>query len=99
MPQLLSLYGYKVYFWSNEGSPIEPIHVHVSKTPHQHSTKIWIHEDGSCSLANNQDNIPNKVLNKILRAITDFSPTIINEWQKIFQGISYHQEHEGPTRD
>ena len=28
MPQILSIGPYSIYFWSNEGDPLEPIHVH-----------------------------------------------------------------------
>ena len=27
MPQILRVGPYSIYFWSNEGKPIEPIHV------------------------------------------------------------------------
>ena len=30
MPQLLRIGPYSIYFWSNEGDPLEPIHVHIS---------------------------------------------------------------------
>lgn len=29
MPQLIKIGPYIVYFWSNEGYPQEPVHVHV----------------------------------------------------------------------
>lgn len=31
MPQIFSIGSYLVYFWSNEGEPLEPIHVHIAK--------------------------------------------------------------------
>ena len=31
MPQILRIGPYSIYFWSNEGDPLEPIHVHVAK--------------------------------------------------------------------
>ena len=31
MPQILRIGPYSIYFWSNEGDPLEPIHVHVSE--------------------------------------------------------------------
>ena len=43
MPQLYRIGEFRIYFWMNEGEPLEPIHVHVSKgTPSGNSTKIWI---------------------------------------------------------
>jgi hypothetical protein len=34
MPQLFKIGPYIVYFWSNEGFPQEPVHVHVKKESH-----------------------------------------------------------------
>ena len=31
MPQIFSIGAYIVYFWSNEGEPLEPIHIHIAK--------------------------------------------------------------------
>ena len=31
MPQILRVGPYSVYFWPNEGEPLEPIHVHISE--------------------------------------------------------------------
>ena len=41
LPNIFEIYGYKVYFWSNENN--EPIHVHISKgTPQGNATKVWL---------------------------------------------------------
>lgn len=29
MPQILRIGPYSIYFWSNEGDPLEPVHVHI----------------------------------------------------------------------
>lgn len=57
MPNILDVLGYKIYFWSNENFPLEPIHVHISQQPHQNATKVWILSDGSVELCNNKDEI------------------------------------------
>ena len=31
MPNLFTISGYKVYFWSNESEPLEPVHVHIAE--------------------------------------------------------------------
>ncbi len=31
MPQIFKIGSYTVYFWMNEGNPLEPVHVHVAK--------------------------------------------------------------------
>ena len=41
MPQIFSIGGYVVYFWSDEGEPKEPVHVHVAQGRAQkNGTKI-----------------------------------------------------------
>ena len=41
LPNIFEIYGYKVYFLSNENN--EPIHVHISKGTQQgNATKIWL---------------------------------------------------------
>ena len=42
MPKFMELFGYNIYFWSNEGEPLEPLHVHVAKSITSNATKIWI---------------------------------------------------------
>ena len=43
MPQIFSIGSYVVYFWSDEGEPQEPVHVHVAQErPQKNGTKIWI---------------------------------------------------------
>ena len=39
MPQVFKVGAYWVYFWANEGEPIEPIHVHISEgSPKKNAT-------------------------------------------------------------
>ncbi len=43
MPCLFKYMGYLIYFWSNEGAPVEPIHVHVSDgEPRCDAPKVWL---------------------------------------------------------
>ena len=47
MPQIFKLGSYWVYFWTNEGEPLEPIYVHIAEgKPLPNATKIWITKDG-----------------------------------------------------
>ncbi len=58
MPRIFKISGYLVYFWSNENSPLEPVHVHVSKGfPSEGTAKIWITRSGRCLLCNNNSHI------------------------------------------
>ena len=68
MPQVFRAGPYWVYFWSNEGDPIEPVHVHVSQgAPVPNATKFWITSTGKCLLANNASGINRRVLVNIGR--------------------------------
>lgn len=49
MPTVLNENGYRFFFFSNEGNPLEPCHIHVRKTGSL--AKFWIND--SCSLAEN----------------------------------------------
>lgn len=95
----MELFGYGIYFWSNEGIPLEPIHIHVSKNPHKNATKIWILEDGTVKLENNNDGIALKDLKKILKAVSVFSDEIIEMWKNHFEEISFYTEREIDSDD
>lgn len=84
MPSVFELYGYKVFFWSNENS--EPIHVHISKgRPVPNSTKVWLTKRGGCILANNNSKIPDKDLNSIMETIASNYFYIISKWKETYQ--------------
>ncbi len=83
MPSIMELYGYKIYFWSNENQ--EPIHVHISKgIPTANSTKVWITKNGGCIVSNNNSKIPDKDLREILEAIQNNYFLIIAKWKQHF---------------
>ncbi len=47
MPQIFKIGSYTVYFWSNEGEPLEPIHIHAAEgRATAAGTKIWITSSG-----------------------------------------------------
>ncbi len=81
MPSIFEIFGYKIYFWSNENN--EPIHVHISKgIPSKNATKVWLTQSGGCILANNNSRVKNNDLNNLLDAITSNYFFIIAEWKK-----------------
>lgn len=43
MPTVFRLEGFRFFFYSNEGSPLEPVHVHVQKADAE--AKFWIETD------------------------------------------------------
>ena len=90
MPQLFKMGGYVVFFWSNEGMPAEPIHVHIAKTPGPAATKVWITHNGGALVANNNSKIPSNDLKTLLRAIEANSERIIRKWKEHFEEVSYY---------
>ena len=54
MPQIFRIGSYIVYFWSNEGIPLEPVHVHIAEgRASANATKVWITRSGHTLLCNN----------------------------------------------
>ena len=83
MPNLFTISGYKVYFWSNELN--EPIHVHVSKgQPTANATKIWLTRNGGCIVASNGSKISQKELNELMEFISAQFFYICAEWKRFF---------------
>lgn len=91
MPQIFKIAGYWVYFWSDEGKPREPVHIHISKgKPSENATKIWITSNGKCILEHNNSKIPSSLLNKILRLVENRSFEIISKWQDLFSELKFY---------
>ncbi len=85
MPQVFKIGGYWVYFWTNEGEPLEPVHVHVSKgSPSPNATKIWITSRGKCYLCNNNTRIPEHTLHNIMRMVEARSEEVLKLWKEYF---------------
>lgn len=90
MPHVLRIGPYVIYFWSNENSPLEPIHVHVAKGHAvANATKIWITSAGKALLCNNNSMIPEKILRNLVRVIEANSRQIIEKWLEYFGDIRY----------
>lgn len=85
MPSLFKVLGFKVYFWSNEGMPLEPVHVHVSDgAVTRNATKFWVYEDGSVHLESNGSNISSVDINKLIRILEAHSDEIVFKWKTFF---------------
>ena len=91
MPQVFKVGPFWIYFWANEGKPMEPVHVHVSEgSPTENATKIWITSTGSCLLANNNSVIPKKLLRNIIRIIEARSKEVVQKWINFFGEVSFY---------
>lgn len=90
MPQVFKVGSYWVYFWANEGQPLEPVHVHVCEgAPSGSATKIWITRTGKCLLCHNNSKIPDKALRNIMRVIEARSVEIIQKWGQFFPETTF----------
>ena len=91
MPQVFRAGSYWVYIWSNEGEPIEPVHVHVSQgAPVPNATKFWITSTGKCLLANNASGINRRVLVNIGRIIEARVEEVLAKWDAHFGQRRYY---------
>lgn len=90
MPQIFKIGSYWVYFWTNEGSPLEPVHVHIAEgKPMENATKVWITKSGKCLLCNNNSQIPMHTLRNIMRIIEARNVDVITKWQEYFGETEY----------
>ena len=91
MPQVFKVSDYLVYFWTNEGKPLEPIHVHITNdVPNINDTKIWITAAGKCLICHNKSKIPNHKLSRIIKIIEARNKEVLDKWQEYFGEISYY---------
>ncbi len=91
MPQLLRIGPYVIYFWSNENTPLEPIHVHIAEgQAAPNATKLWISSNGKVMLCNNNSKIPERILQKVIRLVEANSTEIIEAWLEHFGEIRYY---------
>ena len=89
MPSLYTVFGYKIYFWMQEGN--EPIHIHVSKgKPTSNATKIWILSNGDVK-TENKSRYPKKDIAKIENFVKANAKYIIARWYDIFNYIKYYK--------
>lgn len=85
MPQFLRINGYYIYFWSNEGIPIKPVHIHIAKNISANATKLWVKEDRILELAKETLQIPQKDLSRMIKILTPLSNDIIEMWEEYFK--------------
>ena len=78
MPTVFQFEGYRFFFFSNEGDPREPLHVHIRKDSHR--ANFWLHP---VRLANNQG-YTGKELNYLAQIIEARKDEIERAWHEHF---------------
>ncbi|MBQ3757972.1 MAG: DUF4160 domain-containing protein [Synergistaceae bacterium] len=90
MPTIFKIGRYVVYFWTNEGEPREPVHVHIAVgRPVSNATKLWITSNGKVLICNNNSMIPEKGLRRLIDDIEKDADVIIEAWRKYFGEVKY----------
>ena len=79
MPTVFNENGYRFFFFSNEGNPLEPCHIHVRK--HGALAKFWVED--KCNIAENFG-FTAKELNDISEIINNNIPKIKEAWNGFF---------------
>ena len=90
VPTIFRIGSYIIYFWTNDGEPREPVHVHVAVgQPAANATKLWITSEGKVIVCNNNSRIPEAGLRRLIDDIERDSDVIIKAWRKRFGEITY----------
>lgn len=80
MPKIFDWNGYRFHFFSNEGTPREPVHVHVTR-PDGATAKFWIRPE--ISVAYNKG-FSAKVLSQLMSVIEERADEIESVWHDHF---------------
>ena len=80
MPKIFEWKGYKFFFFSNEGTPREPCHIHVRKG--EQVAKFWVEPVVSLAWAYEMSS---GELKSIQRVIEEKQDEIRSSWNEYFQ--------------
>ncbi|WP_421238380.1 DUF4160 domain-containing protein [Aeromonas enteropelogenes] len=79
MPVILRINGYRFFFYSNEGNPLEPAHIHVSKAGNE--AKAWL--EPAPLLARN-DGFGARELRELMAIVTEHRAFFVEKWHEYF---------------
>jgi len=79
MPVVLRYKGYKFFFYSNEGNPLEPLHIHVRNG--DAVAKFWVVPE--VKLADSY-NMSGHELTELAQVVRDNRETIERVWHEFF---------------
>ena len=81
MPTILLISGWRIYFWSNEGS--EPVHVHAEKG--EMECKYWIDVENFAISPAMEYNLTPQARRQIRKIIYEHFEYIVGEWNRFFK--------------
>ena len=79
MPVILRLNGFRFFFYSNEGDPREPAHIHVMKAGTE--AKFWL--EPVVKLARN-DGFDSRTVKELMLVIRHYQPMLLEAWNDYF---------------
>lgn len=79
MPVVFRDRGFRFFFYSNEGSPREPVHIHVEKDSHE--AKFWLRPEVQLAYNDGYDARTLRVLLEVVEANID---RIERAWNEFF---------------
>jgi hypothetical protein len=79
MPLIFRYKGYRFFFYSNEGNPREPVHVHVRS--HDGEAKFWLRPAVHLADSNAFDA---KALRELAKVVEENAELIERKWDEYF---------------
>ncbi|WP_413988692.1 DUF4160 domain-containing protein [Labrys okinawensis] len=79
MPVVLRLSGFTFFFYSNEGNPREPAHIHVRRG--RDEAKFWLTPTVSMSY---NDGLDARTLNRVQRMVEEHRDHLERAWNEYF---------------
>lgn len=78
MPTVFRYKGYRFFFYSNEGDPLEPLHIHVVKA--EKVAKLWLEPDLAVAESYGMTSAELKMLCKVVDEKRDLIAEVWNEY-------------------
>jgi hypothetical protein len=79
MPVILRLNGFKFFFYSNEGNPLEPAHIHVRNA--EGEAKFWLTKEVKLS---RNDGFDARTLRDLTRTVEQNQTLFVEAWNDYF---------------
>ena len=94
MPVLYRYGAYCVYFWSDECTPREEVHIHISEgKPTKDADKFWLTKSGYFVPDKHNSKLQRRICTKILENLSnqEFIDVLEGKWFSMFGELKYKQ--------
>ncbi|MEH5224684.1 DUF4160 domain-containing protein [Klebsiella variicola] len=79
MPVILRINGFRFFFYSNEGNPLEPAHIHVMTAGNE--AKFWLTPD---VVPASNDVFNSRILKELVKIVEDNQTLFQEAWNDYF---------------